>query len=100
MTDATFKNALRELREDLERLRYDLEAAIDSIVGVDAYIEDDIITEEDNGSTAVNVTELRALLTNLDDAAEATADAFKEFDQEVERLWRRFKLTLVHSESA
>jgi hypothetical protein len=40
------------------------------------------------------------LLTNLDDAAEATADAFKEFDQEVERLWRRFKLTLVHSESA
>jgi hypothetical protein len=98
MTDATFKGALRDLKDDLERLRDDLETAIDSIVGVDESIEDDIITEKDDGSITVDVAELKALLESLDDAAEEAARAFRKFDQEVERLWRRFMQGLVHSE--
>jgi hypothetical protein len=94
----TFKAALRDLREDLERLRDDLETAIDNIVGVDEYVEDDIITKKDDGSTVVDVTELRALFESLDDAAEAAADAFRKFDQEVDRVWRRFRLALVPNE--
>jgi hypothetical protein len=98
MTDA-FKSALREFRDDLDRLRKDLENAIVSVVGHDEYIEDDILDEKDDGSTTVDVEELKALFARLNDASEAAADAFQTFDQEVERVWRRFKQTLVqHSE--
>jgi hypothetical protein len=96
MIDATFKGALRDLREDLERLRDDLETAIDNIVGVDDYVEDDIITKQDDGSVTVDVSELKALFESLDDAAAEAARAFRKFDQEVDRVWRGFKL--AHSE--
>jgi hypothetical protein len=99
MTDATFKGTLRDLRDDLERLRDDLETAIGNLVGVDEYAESDIITEKHDGSIVVDVAELKALLESLDDAAEAAADAFRKFDQEVDRVWRRFKQALAqHSE--
>jgi hypothetical protein len=98
MSDATLRSALRELREDLDRLRTDLENEIAGIVGVDEYAEDDIITEE-GGSISIDVAELKALFERLDDASEEADDAFKTFDQEVERTWRRFKQALVqHSE--
>jgi hypothetical protein len=100
MTDATFKGALRDLRDDLERLRKDREAAIDNIVGVDEYVQDDIITKADDGSTVVDVAELETLLEGLIDAAEAAAGAFRKFDQEVERVWRRFNQTRVRDEVA
>jgi len=99
MSDDQLKGACRELREDLDRLRVDLENDIVSVVGVDEYAEDDILTKEGDGSISVDVGELRALLESLDDASEAAADAFKTFDQEVERVWRRFKQSLVHSET-
>ena len=100
MTSATFKSALRDLREDLERLHDDLEAAIDSIVGVDAHaVEDGIITKEDDGSSLSTWRSSRSLFESLDDAAEAAADAFRRFDREVGRVWRRFKLALVHSQA-
>jgi hypothetical protein len=99
MTDDQLKSALRELREDLERLRVDLENEIASIVGIDGYAEDDILTKEADGSISVNGAELKALLESLDDASEAAADAFRTFDQDVERVWRRFRQSLVvHSE--
>lgn len=97
MTDS-LKAALRDLREDLERLRYDLEAAIDNIVGVYEYVKDDIITKNDDGSITVDVAELKVLLESLDDAADAAAAAFRKFDQEVDRVRRRFKLALVSDE--
>jgi hypothetical protein len=96
MSDATFKNALRELREDLDRLRADLENEIAGIVGVDEYAEDDIILEED-GKVSVDVAELKALFERLDYASGEADDAFTKFDQEVDRAWRRFKHALVHS---
>jgi hypothetical protein len=95
MTDVTLKAALRELREDLERLRVDLENAIANIIGIDEYAEDDILTKEDDGSISVDAAELRALLESLDVASEAAADAFQEFDAEADRAWRRFKQALV-----
>jgi hypothetical protein len=99
MSDPTLKSALRELREDLERLRADLENTIASIVGVDEYAEDDILTKEDDGSITVDGAELKALLERLDDASASAADAFREFDEEVDRVWRRFRQALVqHSE--
>jgi hypothetical protein len=99
MTDATLKAALRELREDLERLRVDLENAIANIVGIDEYVEDDILTKEADGSISVDAAELRALLESLDDASEEAAGAFKTFDQEADRAWRRFRQSLVvHNE--
>jgi hypothetical protein len=100
MTDATFKGTLRDLRDDLERLRDDLETAIDSIVGVDEYAKSDILDEDDKGAVTVDIAELKALFESLDDAAEEAARAFRKFDQEVDRVWRRFKLALVHSEVA
>jgi hypothetical protein len=99
MSDAALKGALRELREDLERLRADLENTIAELVGIDEYAEDDILTKGDDGSIVIDVAELKALLESLDDAAEAAADAFRKFDQEVDRVWRRFRQALVHSEA-
>jgi len=99
MTDAQFKSALRDLKDDLERLRDDLETAIDSIVGVDEYAEDDIITEKDDGSITIDVGELKALFERLNSASSDVDDAFNEFDQEVERVWRRVRQALVqHAE--
>jgi hypothetical protein len=99
MSDVTLRASLRELREDLDRLRADLENEIAGIVDVDEYAEDDIITEE-GGSISVDVAELKGLLARLDDASEEAADAFQTFDVEVERVWRRFKQTLLeHSEA-
>lgn len=90
-----FKTALRELRDDLDRLRDDLENSIARIVGVDEYAADDILEEDDDGSVRVDVAELKALLERLDCASEAADDAFNEFDEEAERAWRRFRQALL-----
>jgi hypothetical protein len=101
MTGASFMTLLRELQDDLERLRDDLETAIDSVVGHDEYIEDDILEEKDDGTVTVDVAELKSLFERLDSASGDADDAFQTFDREVERTWRRFKQTLVqHSEVA
>jgi hypothetical protein len=94
MTDATLKGALRELREDLDQLFVDLETEIAGIVGDGELAEDDLITEEGD-SISIDMVELKSLFARLDDASEAAADAFKTFDQEVERVWRRFKQALA-----
>ena len=99
MSDSTLKSALRELREDLERLRDDLKTEIASIVGIDEDAAEVVLVREDDNSISVDTAELKGLLERLADASEAAADAFKEFDQEVDRVWRRFKLSLVHSEA-
>jgi hypothetical protein len=96
MSDAALKDALRELREDLERLRADLKNTIAELVSIDEHAEDDILAKRDDGSIVVDV--VKALLESLDDAAEGAADAFKEFDEEVDRVWRRFKQALLHSQ--
>jgi archaellum component FlaC len=99
MSDA-LKDALRELREDFDRLHDDLKHQIDSIVGHDEDIEDEILIEED-GKVSVDVAELKSLFGRLDDASGDVDDAFQTFDREVERVWRRFKQALVqHSEVA
>jgi hypothetical protein len=99
MSDPALKSALRELREDLERLRVDLEDAIADIVGIDEDAAEDVLVRENDGSISVDTAELKGLLERLADAPEATADAFREFDQEVDRAWRRFRQALVqHSE--
>ena len=101
MTSATLKSLLRDLRDDLSRLRQDLEKEIAGAVGVDEYAEDDILDEKDDGSVTVDLAELKSLFGRLDDASEAVDDAFKEFDQETDRLWRRFQQALLqHSEGA
>jgi hypothetical protein len=92
------KDAIRDLKEDLDRLHGDLANEIVSIVGHDQYLEDEIITEED-GKVSVDVAELKALFERLDDASGEANSAFQTFDREVERVWRRFRQTLVqHSE--
>jgi hypothetical protein len=91
MTDSSIKSLLHELKDDLERLRADLENEIASIVGVDEYAEDDILTKEDDGSVTIDVAELKSLFERLDDASEAVGDAFREFNQGVDRVWRRFQ---------
>lgn len=93
MSDDKLKAAVRELREDLDRLRTDLENEIAGIVGVDE-CADDIITEE-GGSISVDVAELKALFERLDDASGEADSAFTKFDQEVDRAWRRFRQALV-----
>jgi hypothetical protein len=98
MSDITHRKALADFEYEIMRAIADLEIAIDAIVGVDEYAEDDILTKEDDGSISVDVAELKALFERLDDASEAADDASKEFDQEVDRVWRRFKQALVHSE--
>jgi hypothetical protein len=99
MSDDKLKAALRELREDLDRLRADLENEIAGIVCVDEYAEDDIITEED-GKVSIDVAELKALFERLDDASGEADGAFTKFDQDCDRAWRRFRQALVqHSEA-
>jgi hypothetical protein len=98
MTDA-LKAAIRELREDLDRLHEDLENEVSGIVGHDEYIEDEILTEED-GKVSVDVAELKSLFERLDDASQDADAAFKTFDREAERVWRRFKQALAqHAET-
>ena len=93
MSDDKLKAAVRELREDLDRLRTDLENEIAGIVGIDE-CADDIITEE-GGSISVDVAELKALFERLDDAPGEADSAFTKFHQEVDRAWRRFRQVLV-----
>jgi hypothetical protein len=100
MIDAAFKNALRDLREDLERLRDDLESTIASVVDFDDIDEGDILVKGDDGVTRLSVAELRILLERHDDAAAEVASAFRDFGQEVDRAWRRFRQALVHREEA
>jgi hypothetical protein len=101
MTSAALRSLLRELQDDLSRLRQDLEKEIAGVIGVDEYAEDEILDEKDDGSITVDVAELKSLFGRLDDASEAVDDAFKEFDQETDRLWRRFQRALVqHREGA
>jgi hypothetical protein len=95
MSDDRLKSACRELREDLERLRADLEDAIANIVGIDEDAAEDVLVREDDGSIIVDTAELKGLLERLADASEAAADAFQEFDQEADRVWRRFKQALA-----
>jgi hypothetical protein len=95
MTSATLKSLLRDLRDDLSRLRQDLEEEVAGIIGVDEHAEEDILDAKDDGSVTVNLAELKSLFGRLDDASEAVDDAFKEFDQETDRLWRRFQQALV-----
>jgi hypothetical protein len=96
MSDA-LKGALRELREDLTRCRRDLEDEIASIVGVD---EDDILTNEDDGSISVDGAALKDLLERLDYASGEADDAFTKFDQDCDRAWRRFRQALVQFSEA
>ena len=99
MTAAKLRSLLRELQDDLERVRADLENEIAGIVGVDEYAEDDIITEE-GGKVSIDVAELKALFERLDDASEEADGAFTKFDQDCDRAWRRFRQALVqHSEA-
>jgi hypothetical protein len=94
MSDDKLKAAVRELREDLDRLRADLENEIAGIVGVDEYAEAEIITEE-GGSISVDVAELKVLFERLDDASGEADSAFTKFDQDCDRAWRRFKQALA-----
>jgi hypothetical protein len=99
MSGDQLKAALRELRDDLDRLHEDLQNEIAGIVSVDEFAEDDIITEDD-GTATVDVAELKSLFARLDDVSGDVDDAFQAFDREVERAWRRFKQALVqHSEA-
>jgi hypothetical protein len=98
MSDATLKNALRELQDDLERFHADLENEIASIVDFDDIDEDDILVKGDDGVTRLSVAELRSLLERHDEAAAEVASAFQDFDEEVDRAWRRFRKALTHRE--
>jgi hypothetical protein len=90
--------ALRELQEDLNRLRADLENAIAGIIDFDDTDEDDILVKGDDGVTRLDVAELKILVERHAYATDEVASAFQEFDREVERVWRRFRQALVHNE--
>ena len=93
------KALLRELQDDLDRLRADLENEIASVVGIDEYIESDILDEKDDGTVTVDIAELKSLFERLDGASGDADDAFAEFERETERAWRRFKQALLqHTE--
>jgi hypothetical protein len=49
----------------------------------------------EDGKVSVDVAELKALFERLDDASGDVDDAFQTFDREVERVWRRFRQSLV-----
>jgi hypothetical protein len=98
MSDMMLNSVLRELREDLDRLRADLENEIACIVGIDEDAAEDVLVREDDGTISVDTAELKGLLEGLADAPEAAADAFQEFDQEADRAWRRFRQALVHTQ--